>query len=158
VRFRKREPPRRILVATAGGPHAALAVELAISQARQYREESGEEPVVTLFYVLPGEADPVAEAFVKRTLSDIVRRYDDPALRWKVARASDVVTGILREAEEHNLVMVGASAERLFEQRLFGSIPETIARECTKTVIMTKRYWPLKSRLSRLLEGLGRAG
>ena len=157
VRFRKREPPRRILVATAGGPHAALAVELAISQARQYQEQSGERSVITLFYVLPREADPVAEAFVKRRLDDIVRQHDYP-LEWKVARASDVVTGILREAEEHNLVMVGASAERLFEQRLFGSIPETIARECTKTVIMTKRYWPLKSRLSRLLEGLGRAG
>jgi nucleotide-binding universal stress UspA family protein len=71
-----------------------------------------------------------------------------------VVRAPDVVTGILREAESHNVVMVGASAQGLFDQRIFGSIPETVARECTKTVIMTKRYWPLKSRLARLTESV----
>ena len=150
VRFRKREPPRRILVPTAGGPHAALAIDLAIAQARQYREESGEESVITLLYVLPEAATPAEEARACRILEEQGRRYDYP-LVCKVARASSVVDGILREAEEHNLVMVGASAERLFEQRLFGSIPEKVARECAKTVIMVKRYWPLKSQLGRLL-------
>ncbi|HEY74720.1 MAG TPA: amino acid permease [Thermoflexia bacterium] len=150
VRFRRREPPRRILIPTAGGPHAALAIDLAIAQARQYREESGEESIITLFYVLPEDATPTQEARVCRILEEQSRHYDYP-LVCKVARASSVVEGILQEAEDHNLVMVGASAERLFEQRLFGSIPEKVARECPKTVIMIKRYWPLKSRLGRLL-------
>jgi len=157
VRFRRRERPRRILVATAGGPHATLAIELAISQARQYREESGDTSTVTLFHVLREEADAAEEARICRRLEELARQYDYP-LACKITRASSVVTGILQEAEDHNLVLVGASAERLFEQRLFGSIPEAVARECPKTVVMTKRYWPLKSRLSRLLEGVGRAG
>jgi nucleotide-binding universal stress UspA family protein len=150
VRFRKREPPRRILIPTAGGPHAALAIDLAIAQARQYREESGEESIITIFHVLPEEATPAQEARACRILEEQGRHYDYP-LVCRVTRASSVVDGILREAEDHNLVMVGASAERLFEQRLFGSIPEKVARECPKTVIMVKRYWPLKSRLNRLL-------
>jgi hypothetical protein len=104
VRFRKREPPRCILVATVGGPHAGLAVELAISQARQFEAESGEPGTITLLHVVTDEADAVA---------------------W-------------------------ARAERLFEQRVFGSIPERVARETTKTVIMTKRYWRLKSLLGRV--------
>jgi len=48
--------------------------------------------------------------------------------------------------------MVGATGERLFEQRLFGSIPERVAREATKTVIMTKRYWRLKSLVGRVMK------
>jgi hypothetical protein len=75
--------------------------------------------------------------------------YDVP-MKERVVCAPDVVTGILHEAENCNLLMIGTTGERLFEQRLFGSIPERVARETTKTVIMTKRYWRLKSLLGRM--------
>jgi nucleotide-binding universal stress UspA family protein len=146
VRFRKREPPRCILVPTAGGPHAALAIELAISQARQFRIETGEDSTITLLYVLLQGADEIAKAWARRMLSNVASRYDYP-LAQKVVIAPDVVTGILEEAENCNLLMIGATGERLFEQRLFGSIPEQVTQETTKTVIMTKRYWRLKSLL-----------
>jgi amino acid transporter/nucleotide-binding universal stress UspA family protein len=149
VRFRKREPPRCIIVATAGGPHAGLAVELAISQARQFKADTGEDGTITLLHILPEDADDIAMAWAKRLLFDISRRYDYP-LAQKVVRAPDPVSGILRETEECNLLMVGATGERLSEQRLFGSIPERVARESTKTVIMTKRYWRLKSFVTRI--------
>jgi amino acid transporter/nucleotide-binding universal stress UspA family protein len=149
VRFRKREPPRCIIVATAGGPHAALAVELAISQARQFKADTGEDGTITLLHVLPEDADDIAMAWAKRLLLDIARRHDYP-LAQRVVRAPDPVSGILRETEECNLLMIGAAGERLSEQRLFGSIPERVARESTKTVIMTKRYWRLKSFVSRI--------
>lgn len=149
VRFRKREPPRCILVATAGGPHAALAIELAISQARQFQAETGEEANITLLYVLADDADEMALAWAKRMLLDVAGHYDYP-LAQRVARAPDVVAGIVREAENCNLLLIGATGERMFEQRLFGSIPERVARETTKTVIMTKRYWRFKSLLGRV--------
>jgi CIC family chloride channel protein len=149
VRFRKREPPRCIVVPTAGGPHAMLAIELAISQARQFKAESGEDAIVTLLHVLPEDADEIGLAWAERLLIDIASRYDYP-LTQRIVRAPDPVTGILRETEDCNLLMIGATGERLFEQRLFGSIPERVARESTKTVIMTKRYWRLKSLLSRV--------
>jgi len=150
VRFRKREPPRCIIVATAGGPHAGLAVELAISQARQFKADTGEDGTITLLHVLPEDADEIAMAWAKRLLFDIARRHDYP-LAQKVVRAPDPVSGILCETEECNLLMIGATSERLSEQRLFGSIPERVARESTKTVIMTKRYWRFKSFVSRIV-------
>jgi len=149
VRFRKREPPRCILVATAGGPHAALATELAISQARQFKAETGEDATITLLYVLAEDADETTLAWAKRMLFDVASHYDYP-LAQRIVRAPDVVTGIVQEAENCNLLMVGATGERLFEQRLFGSIPERVAQEANKTVIMTKRYWRLKSLVGRL--------
>jgi nucleotide-binding universal stress UspA family protein len=152
VRFRKREAPLCILVPTAGGPHAALAIDLAISQARQFKIETGEDSDITLLYVLLEGADEIAQAWARRMLSDVAGRYDYP-LNQKVVTAPDVVTGILNEAENCNLLLIGATGERLFEQRLFGSIPEQVARETTKTVIMTKRYWRFKSLLGRITAG-----
>ncbi|RLC97031.1 MAG: amino acid transporter [Chloroflexi bacterium] len=151
VRFRKREPPRCIMVPTSGGPHAALAIELAISQARQFKVETGEEATITLLYVLPDEADAVALAWARRMLTDVAAHYDYP-LAQRVATAPDVVTGILEETKDCNLLLIGATGERMFEQRLFGSIPERVARESTKTVIMTKRYWRLKSLVGRVMK------
>jgi len=148
VRFRKREPPRRILVATSGGPNAELAIDLAISQARQFNAETDEEATIVLLYVATDTND-VRMAWAERMLSDIASHYDYP-LEQRIVCSPDVATGILEEAESCNLLLIGASGERLFEQRLFGSMPERVARETTKTVIMTKRYWRLKSLLGRV--------
>ena len=148
VRFRKREPPRSILVPTTGGSNSELAIELAISQARQFYAETGEQANIVLLYVTT-DADEVMMARARRLLSDIAHHYDYP-LEQRIVCAPDVATGILEQADTCNLLLIGASGERLFEQRLFGSIPEQVARETTKTVIMTKRYWRLRSLLGRV--------
>jgi amino acid transporter/nucleotide-binding universal stress UspA family protein len=149
VRFRAREPARRFLVPTAGGPNADLAVELAISQARQFQKDSGKTPTVTLLHVLPEDADEASAAAAARMLAETADRHEYP-LEKRVVRAPDPVSGILREAETCSVLMLGASGERLFEQRLFGSIPEQVARETTKTVVMAKRHQRLKSLFGRV--------
>jgi nucleotide-binding universal stress UspA family protein len=152
VRFRRREAPQHILIPTSGGLHAQLATELAIAQARQYeRQYPDRRPTVTLLYVTPEDANSGAMVGGYELLRSLAAGFDYP-LEALVVTAPDVVTGILREAEDHNLVIMGAVEERLFEQRLFGSVSERVARECTKTVIMVKRYQgPVVSWLRRLL-------
>lgn len=152
VRFRRRELPHRILIPTAGGLHTRLAIDLAIAQARQYeRRQPERRPAITLLYVIPGDANSGAMARGYELLRSLAAGFDYP-LEALVVTAPEVVTGILREAEEHNLVIMGATEERLFEQRLFGSISQRVARECSKTVIMVKRYrGPVRSWLRRLL-------
>lgn len=152
VRFRRREPPHRILIPTAGGLHTRLAIDLAIAQARQYeRRQPERRPAITLLYVISGDANSGAMARGYELLRSLAAGFDYP-LEALVVTAPEVVTGILREAEEHNLVIMGATDERLFEQRLFGSISQRVARECSKTVIMVKRYrGPVRSWLRRLL-------
>jgi len=82
-------------------------------------------------------------------LASIASHYDYP-LSEKIVRADDVVEGIVRESEKHDLLFIGATGEGLFEQRLLGSIPERVAREAATTVTMTKRYWRLKSMVGRM--------
>jgi amino acid transporter/nucleotide-binding universal stress UspA family protein len=152
VRFRRREAPQHILIPTTGGLHAQLAIELAIAQAHQYeRKHPGRRPTITLLYVARQDANSGAMAGGYELLRSLAAGFDYP-LEVLVVTAPDVATGILREAEEYNLVVMGATEERLFEQRLFGSISEQIARECSKTVIMVKRHQgPVVSWLRRLL-------
>jgi len=150
VRFRKREELRRILVPTAGGPNTSLALELAISQARQYEEQERIKPTITALYVVR-EGEEEKGRWAGRMLEQTVAPYDYP-LETKVVTAPDVVTGILREAEGYNLVILGATREGLFEQLLWGAIPRRVAEECPKTVIMVKRYQgPVRSWIRRVI-------
>jgi amino acid transporter/nucleotide-binding universal stress UspA family protein len=149
VRFRKKVPLHHILVATAGGPHAELALEIAMSQARQFKLESGQASEITLLHVVPEAADDVAMEQAERMLANIASHYDYP-LSQKIIRADDVAGGIVEESEHHDLLLIGATGEGLFGQRLLGSIPERVAREAAITVTMTKRYWRLKSLISRV--------
>ena len=83
-------------------------------------------------------------------LQDLAREAKLDA-KITVTPHTDPFQAIMSEAEHHNLVMVNAPREGLLEQRLFGSIPARLARECPKTVIMVKRYQPVKSWLTRWL-------
>jgi amino acid transporter/nucleotide-binding universal stress UspA family protein len=150
IRFREREPPQRILVCTIGGPHASLALELAEVQARRFADRHGRPAVITLFSVVSPEKGVQGLEERHDLLQDLVEAHDIRA-ELKVVAEADVYQAIMAEAQRHNLVMVNAPREGLLEQRLFGSIPERLARECPKTVIMVKRYQPVKSRLARWL-------
>ncbi len=150
VRFRKRREPRRILVPTSGGVNARLAITLAIDQANRFSERTGESSVVTLMYVcVPAEAGPEAHARGYELLRNLASGFDY-RLAVKVLPADDVVAGIVRESAQHDLVVIGATAERLFEQVLFGTIPERVALRAPVTVMMVKGYkGPVRSWIRR---------
>ena len=153
VRFREREPPERILISTVGGPHASLALQLATIQARRFAAQHGRPAAITVFSVV--SPDSGAEGLARRQA--LLQRLVDAGCvtaEVKVVAHADAFQAIMQEAQRHNLVMVNAPREGLLEQRLFGSIPERLAHECPKTVIMVKRYQPVKSWLARRL-GLG---
>jgi APA family basic amino acid/polyamine antiporter len=152
IRFRERELPERILVSTIGGPHASLALELAHIQARRFEAHHGRVAVITLFTVVSPESGEQGMAKGQALLQGLADEQG-LAARIKVVAHADEFQAIMEEAQQHNLVMVNAPREGLLEQRLFGSIPERLARECPKTVIMVKRYQPVKSWLARWLRG-----
>jgi nucleotide-binding universal stress UspA family protein len=150
VRFRKRREPRRILVPTAGGANTRLAISLAIDQARRFVERTGNLPVITLLNVcLPAEACPEVRAQSFELLRNLASGYDYP-FEVKVSPADDVVEGIVEESHHHDVVVIGATAERLFDQVLFGTIPERVALRAPATVMMVKGYkGPVRSWIRR---------
>ncbi|MGB3904098.1 MAG: amino acid permease [Anaerolineae bacterium] len=150
IHFRKREDLKTILVPTVEGPNSSLALELAVSQAREYARPNGLRPHVIALYVARG-GDPQLVEFGKRTLAKAVGRYDYP-IEPKVVSAPTILEGILQQAEESSLVVMGATEEGFFEQLLFGALADRVVRECPKTVMIVKRHrGPVKSWMQRVL-------
>ena len=145
----------RILVPTSGGANTGLAIRLAIDQARRYSARTGASPIVTLLYIcVPADAYPEARARGFELLRNLGSGYNYP-LGVKVLPADDVVDGIVEESAQHDLVVIGATDERLFEQVLFGTVPERVALRAPVTVMMVKGYkGPVRSWIRRTFSWL----
>jgi len=133
VRLQPMGSCRRILLPVRGGPHAALALRLAVSLAERY------DATVTALRVLP----PGLTMEQVEVEKDHFRQFlaSCPSRRVEVSfKVSDsVVQAILQESCGHQLVMMGASAAPVTsEPYLFGSIAERVVREVDRQVIVVK--------------------
>jgi uncharacterized hydrophobic protein (TIGR00271 family) len=137
--------PHRILVPLAGGPNATLALTYALQLAEYWNGE------VTALTIVSNSANEHEQAAAERMLRETIgRQIDHPRLRLKVSAAPDPAHGILTEAANHDLVMLGASREGVIDRVLFGDIPERIAADSTSPVIIVKRrVGPLTTWLRR---------
>ena len=54
--------------------------------------------------------------------------------------------------DDYFVTILVAGEEHFWEKLLFGSVVERIAAESPKTVIMTKRYRPIKSKVTSLID------
>ncbi len=142
---------RRIIVPTAGGPHAPLATRLALMLARHY------DASTSTVYVADAEATPAeieeGNNYIQQTLVKMRQQAQQMAtsddevaalaglpIESHVVPANSVVQGITSAAEESDLLFIGASEESLIDQVLFGTIPEQVARTSPAPVVMVKRY------------------
>jgi uncharacterized hydrophobic protein (TIGR00271 family) len=129
------EEVERILVPTAGGPHAPIAARLASQLSKLYEAE------VTAINVQLGRATPERmeenRQRIARTLEGLEFHH---APQQKVVIAESVVAGVLQEAEGYDLVLLGASEEGLFDQFVFGSIPQQIAARVPRTAVVGRHF------------------
>jgi uncharacterized hydrophobic protein (TIGR00271 family) len=144
-------PINRILVTTAGGPHAPLASNIAVLLAKEH------DAATSGLYVAGPEATPEqieqGEAWIQKTLDRMREQAeklpgqalqdaedDELTFETQVVRADSVLDGIVEAGTESDLVLIGASEESLLDQVLFGTLAEDVARICTTPVLMVKRY------------------
>jgi uncharacterized hydrophobic protein (TIGR00271 family) len=136
VQGRELETIQRVLVPTAGGPHAPLAARVGLTLVT----ESGGE--VTLLNVVP--SDRAGKTAIEEARHHIAQTAADlgglPIVTGRVDVASDVVSGILAAAEDHDLILLGATEESILDQVLFGRLAEQVASRTRKPVAIVKRY------------------
>ncbi len=123
------------LLPTAGGKHAICAEQYAASIVR-----ANEGSLTFCSVVPPSAGEPVEEA-TDKMLRKAVRRVekeDGIDVKRKIIRSRSVTEGIVEESVNYDAVMVGATEQR-FRKMLFGSIPEVIAKESLKTVVLVKK-------------------
>lgn len=136
VKGRELTAIRRVLVPTAGGPHAPLAAKVGLSLIQ------GREGQVTLLNVVrSNRADKAAIEEAHRHIAQTVADLGSLAtVTARVDIASDPVSGIVAAAEEHDLILLGATEESILDQVLFGRLPEQVASRTRKPVAIVNRY------------------
>ena len=116
-------PIRRILIHTAGGPHATLAAEyMGI-----YHDAYGCE--VTCCYVFDPEADENARHTAENWIHNTIRLTGLAGkAKIRLVEGKRVATALVMASKEYDLVVLGASKEGLFSSVLLGEIPEKAGR------------------------------
>nr|WP_290665974.1 amino acid permease [Ardenticatena sp.] len=143
VRFRGAwQPPKRIVVPLRGaGVNARLALSIARDLQTFYADPAhgGHEVVVQPLHLrLPSTDARETQQFhqmVERLAAELGVRV--AATEFE---AESVVDGIVEASHEADVIIMGASEHGLFEQRLFGNIPEQVMRRSPRTVIMCKAH------------------
>jgi nucleotide-binding universal stress UspA family protein len=126
---------RRVLVPIRGGPHAVLALRFADALAHR-----NDAKIVALHLVPPGIADGIRTQS-ELALAHFTRQHAEGQVEQTVREAANVRNAILREAENADVVVMGASAAPATdggEDFLFGALPEAVATRSRKTVIVVK--------------------
>ncbi len=123
--------PKKILVPTAGGPHARVAAQIATSLAEAFGA------TVTLLGVQSGPATPQQMEENRRRVAETLEGFDLERLpEQKVVLASGVVEGIVKEAQEYDLVLLGVSEETLLDRFVFGSVPLQAAARVPAAILV----------------------
>jgi nucleotide-binding universal stress UspA family protein len=140
-------PVQRILITTAGGPHASLAAEYA----GIYNHSEGLE--VTCCYVVDPNADERARESARQWMHKTIRLTNlEGRIEMRLLEGKRVATTLVKAAADYDLVMLGASREGVFSNVLFGEIPEKVARYAHTPVMIVQRYeGPVKSVVKRIM-------
>jgi uncharacterized hydrophobic protein (TIGR00271 family) len=134
----------KILVPTAGGPNTPLAMELALNLSEESR--------VTALYVTHESKDEARPLERARWLARFTAQWvDNPRFETKIVQSNNVLQGILAEAKEYDLTMIGASQVNIFSQLLFGAFPQEFAADNEGATIIVKR---VEGRFDSLLRRL----
>lgn len=146
VKLRTSEKIQKVLLPTAGGEHAQCAEQYGLALAKNM------QGTLTICAVAHPEEDPkFSESRLAEALSRMEEHKNGTLINTKILKSERVGAGIVEESKNYDAVLVGAAGQSIYPQILFGSIPEEIAKDSNKTVIMVKHYHPVKALYGRVV-------
>ncbi len=134
---------KKILLPLSGYSNSLLAIEIAHSL--MVDEEEAEVTILNINI----RQEP--EEKIMDSMQPIFKHLGKINWNVKITYDTDIAQAILSESQNHDLLILGASNEGLLKQMLFGQIPEKIASQCEKTVILVKRNLGIQSFIKRWL-------
>ena len=140
-------PIRRILITTAGGPHAMLAAEYV----GIYHDMEGYE--VSCCYVVKPDAGEDEEESARQWIQKTIHLTNlEGKAAMRLLKGRKVASTLIRAGEDYDMIVLGASKEGVFSNVLFGEIPEKVARFSQTPVMIVQRYeGPVKSLVKRVM-------
>lgn len=136
LRYRPFEDLRTVLLPVTGNPNEPLAADIAARLA----QSSGGNVVVRLVYVPPTDVpeEEIAER-AQQVFEEVRARFSVPYYEEETIRAAGASSGILRAAEDCDLVVIGATSEPLLRNLLLGNVAQTVAETAPCSVLVVKR-------------------
>ncbi|MCC7359577.1 MAG: glucosyl-3-phosphoglycerate synthase [Anaerolineales bacterium] len=123
--------PRRVLAPVRGGPHAELALRLALAMQPEH--------MVALHLTPPGAHTDAPY----RGLEHVLRRL--PEVETRAAVADDPAQKILEEAAAANVVVIGATAQSLRGDGSLGPVADRVLRDSPAAVLVVKTRRPMSA-------------
>ena len=118
------EPAPKVVCPVTGSKHGQLGMELA-------------EGVAGL---LGGRCRYIHFRAPDDSISEGVQNLLDGGVPVQIMKSRHVEEALTRQADRADLLVIGASRESLPKLLMFGSMPETIARETGTPVLLVKKY------------------
>jgi len=127
ARLHDDQPWRRVLLPVRGGPHTALAGELALALADRH------DAAITVLYASdPRQADDLA---VRERLQSL--RTMPRISRW-IERVIPAEQAILDEAADHQVIVLGVTGRRSDPEAPAGPLADHILRQAPATVVLVR--------------------
>ena len=148
VKFNPDLPIKKFFLTSAGGVHTKKASEYVYSIVKELKAS------LTIGAVLTPDAKPAQKKELQEMLEENTHRLskgNGQQIHSEILEDETVSHGIVSAARHHDVVVLGATRTNLFKQMLFGSIPETVAKETDRTVILVKHYHPMGSLVDRIM-------
>lgn len=136
VRSRPYDKIRKIVVPVAGGPNSHLAVQTAISLARNLPDPT---EVVMIHVATNGSDLANADIRVQNTFRKASMGLNFDNLSQQIIQAATPVEGILEASKSADMVVIGATRETLFRNLLLGNVSQQVAEQAHCPVILVKR-------------------
>jgi len=121
--------PLRVLVPVRGGPHAELALRLALSLS---------PTELLVLHLNPSAGDTLDAPF--RGLQQILPRL--PGVRLRVETTEDAAGTILGAARDFDLVIIGTTARALDSQPGLGPVAARLLKEAPSAVMVVRAHHP----------------
>ncbi|MFB6077442.1 MAG: amino acid permease [Halarchaeum sp.] len=134
-----------ILLPAAGGVNAEISAEAAAAVART------EDATVRAVNVVPTDASDAERRAGEETLAAARETLGDVPVETALVESDDVADAIVAATEDADFTVIGATQEGLFEQVVFGTVPESVAKRAEGPVLMAKRASGVRTRLGSLL-------
>ncbi|MBN1400016.1 MAG: universal stress protein, partial [Anaerolineae bacterium] len=131
------EAVRRVLVPLGGGPNASLALQIGLDLGPNVR--------VTAIRVANPNLGPAAISAQWELLKSLLGPWErEERLEPHVTLAPNVERGILDEAEDDcDMVLIGATRESVVDRLIFGNLPQQVATDTDRPVLIVRRQDPL---------------
>ncbi len=152
VKLKGVEKLKRILMPTAGGPHARLASEFVHDISHAFNAK------VTVCNVVKKDATPVeretASDWIKQTIANSGLAEDGRPedIEELIIESDQVASGLVKAGADYDLLVLGASREGVFSNVFLGDITEKVARYSKRPVMIVKRYeGPVKELVKKVI-------